>query len=41
MNAAQVYIDSPDTMKQFLDSMALYITDDCQSRGWRSRALCD
>ena len=28
----RAYIDSPDTMKQFLDSMASYITDDCQSR---------
>ena len=28
----RAYIDNPDTMKQFLDSMASYITDDCQSR---------
>ena len=28
----RAYIDNPETMKKFLDSMASYITDDCQSR---------
>ena len=29
---SRAYVDNPNTMKQFLDSMASYITDESQSR---------